>query len=96
MVPHYIHPATTEEDLKLIFSGKDQVLNTPIIWVGNRNELHYFVSQLKRNRKITNGRFFEVAKNLFVDMSDQPFQNLRNNKETPKNSYKIRIIVNLF
>ncbi|MCW5514727.1 hypothetical protein [Muriicola sp. Z0-33] len=96
LVPIYFNESTTREDVKLIFSGGIKSIIDSIRWMQNPNQLHYFIKHLNDRDKISNGRFYKIAEQLFVDRNGNRFKNLKNNNSKPEQSYKIHFLVDLF
>jgi hypothetical protein len=96
LVPIYLNESTTKEDVKLLFSGGKKVISNPIRWMQNPNQLNYFVSKLKHRDKISNGRFYKIAQDLFVNRNRDTFTKLKDNHTIPENYHRLNIIVDLF
>lgn len=96
LVPDYLNESTTKEDLRTLFAGGQQQFKYPLKWMQNPNHLNYFVKLLRERGKISNGHFYKIAQEVFVDIEGNPFNNLKNNHSKPKDFYKINIIVDLF
>lgn len=96
LVPLFFQENTSVEDLHILFSGKPEILGSPLIWVSNKNSLSYFLRKLHENDKLMKINYFQVAEKLIVDREGKAFKKLKNNRSMPNNASDLDKIVTLF
>ncbi|WP_418499710.1 hypothetical protein [Flagellimonas sp.] len=96
LVPLFFHENTSVEDLHLLFSGKSEILSSPLVWVSNANSLSYFLRKLHENNKLMKSNYFQIAEKLIADEQLSLFKSLKNNRSIPNNASDLDKIVELF
>jgi hypothetical protein len=92
-----IHPDTTFEQLKAVFTSKPLQAIEPINWIGAKNLLAYFLDCIQKHKIPTNTNVWSIAERCFVnaDSLAQSKTNYENSKRgTPKQSDIIDEILN--
>lgn len=96
LIPKYLSEETTIEEFSKLFSGNNKIFVRHFIWIAQSNSLHYFLKELKDNSKLANKQIYKKAEELFVDVNDQKYDNLKDNHSIPNDAIELDKIIKLF